>query len=482
MRAPRTTEAIYRRILTTIWRAVWFVRLPERPRALWLRLATAPESTVIPGLVLVDVATVAASLGWSAEEVERISAALPTTACRADWRAGVVWLPPILGWNPPASPKNVSGWRVAWAAIPDSPVRDEIREDLRLHCAGRCGGFEQAFAAACPVFVRPSPVELPLARVELVADDGITVTAAGIIDPVAAVRAIAGKLGVTIQIGPAPVPDVADVVEVLPRERQDPIPALRAFAPAPAVGPKPRTREGKRAAVLADRAAEVERVLDYHQRRRAEAFVHAGRAPTPLDAEAARAAIADLFAAGRTVVEIETAVDRLYEYVAGAPSRADAAARASWWTVAKLTTREVERLLKQSIGGGTPAGVGALVKQINDARPAGARSLSALSNVDTRPLATLLEAGGDPAEILDTMTQIAAVAQQQERDLKVRPLGDGEARIVRAWGPGLFNLSAWTAAQSVAERWAGGERGPALYLDLSRALADDEAGEAAKSG
>ena len=62
MRAPRTAEVISRRILTTIWRAEWWQRLPERPRMLWLRLATAPESTVIPGLALVDVAKVAADL------------------------------------------------------------------------------------------------------------------------------------------------------------------------------------------------------------------------------------------------------------------------------------------------------------------------------------------------------------------------------------------------------------------------------------
>jgi len=55
MRKPRHTEEIYRRILTSIWRADWWARLPERPRLLWLRLATAPESTLIPGLVLVAV-------------------------------------------------------------------------------------------------------------------------------------------------------------------------------------------------------------------------------------------------------------------------------------------------------------------------------------------------------------------------------------------------------------------------------------------
>lgn len=481
MRAPRTAEVISRRILTTIWRAEWWQRLPERPRMLWLRLATAPESTVIPGLALVDVAKIAADLGWSIEEVERISAALPASSCRADWRAGVVWLPPVLGWNPPASPKNVAGWRVAWSSIPDSPVRDEIREDLRLHCAGRCGGFEAAFAAACPVFVRPPPAELPPARIEIRASEGIVVSASGVVDPVATVRAVAASLGVAITLGPAPIPEIVDVVEVMPRERQDPIPALRAFAPAQPAGPKPRTREGKRAAVMAERAAEVERVLAYHQDRRAEAFRFAGRPPAHLDETAAREAIADLLAAGRTVVELETAVDRLFEYVAGATGPAEAAGRASWWSLAKLKPAEIDRLLRQNIGATAPAGVGALVKQINDCRPAGARALTGLSQVDTRPICTLLETGGDPAAILDTMTQLAEVARAQEDDLKRRPLSEGEVRIVKVWGSGLFRLSAWTAAQSVADRWAGGERGPALYLDLSRALGEDE-GEAAKSG
>lgn len=480
MRKPRPADEIYRRILTSIWRADWWARLPERPRLLWLRLATAPESTLIPGLVLVDAATIAASLGWAREEVERISAALPTSCCRADWHAGVVWLPPVLAWNPPQSPKNVSGWRSPWVQIPDSPLRDEIREDLRIHCAGRLGGFEAAFAAACPVLVRPQPAELPPARIEITAGDGIVVSAAGVVDPVAAVRAIAASLGVPIQLGPAVVPEIVEA-EVMPRERQEPIPALRTYAP-PAAGPKPRTRDGKRAAVLAERAAEVERVFAYHDQRRRAAFEHAGRAPTPVDEDGVRAAIVDLFAAGRTVAELETVCDRLYEYVAGAPGRAEQYTRASWWTLGKLKAQEVERLLRQGVGSSDPAGLGALIKAINDIRPPGARALSPLSMVDKRPVALLLETVRDTAAILDTMQQIAEAAAGQERELKARGLADDEVRIVKAWGPDLFRLSAWMSAQAVAERWASGERGQALYVELSRALAAEDDADAAKSG
>lgn len=481
MRKPRHTEEIYRRILTSIWRAEWWARLPERPRLLWLRLATAPESTLIPGLVLVDVAAVAASLGWTREEVERISAALPTSCCRADWHAGVVWLPPVLGWNPPQSPKNVLGWRVSWAQIPDSPLRDEIREDLRIHCAGRLGGFEASFAAACPVIARPKPADLPPARIEITAGDGILVSAAGVVDPVAAVRAVAASLGVSIQLGPVAVPEVVEA-EVMPRERQEQIPALRTYAPPAAAG-RPRTREGKRAAVLAERTADVERVFAYHDQRRRAAFEYAGRAPTPVDADGVRAAIVDLFAAGRTVAELETVCDRLYEYVAGAPGRAEQYTRASWWTLGKLKAQEVERLLRQGVGSSDPAGLGALIKSINDVRPAGARALSPLSMVDKRPVALLLETVRDTAAILDTMQQIAAAAGEQERELKVRALVDDEARLVKTWGPALFRLSTWMTAQEVAERWAAGERGAALYVELSRALAADDAdADAAKSG
>jgi len=419
MRKPRHTEEIYRRILTSIWRADWWARLPERPRLLWLRLATAPESTLIPGLVLVDVAAVAASLGWT-------------------------------------------------------------REDLRIHCAGRLGGFEASFAAACPVIARPKPADLPPARIEITAGDGILVSAAGVVDPVAAVRAVAASLGVSIQLGPVAVPEVVEA-EVMPRERQEPIPALRTYAPpAPA---RPRTREGKRSAVLAERTADVERVFAYHDQRRRAAFEYAGRAPTPVDADGVRAAIVDLFAAGRTVAELETVCDRLYEYVAGAPGRAEQYTRASWWTLNKLKTSEVERLLRQGVGSSDPAGLGALIKSINDVRPAGARALSPLSMVDKRPVALLLETVRDTAAILDTMQQIAAAAGEQERELKVRALVDDEARLVKTWGPALFRLSTWMTAQEVAERWAAGERGAALYVELSRALAADDAdADAAKSG
>lgn len=479
MRKPRHTEEIYRRILTSIWRADWWARLPERPRLLWLRLATAPESTLIPGLVLVDVAAVAASLGWTREEVERISAALPTSCCRADWHAGVVWLPPVLGWNPPQSPKNVSGWRVSWTQIPDSPLRDEIREDLRIHCAKRLGGFEAAFAAACPVLVRPPAAALPPARIEISAGDGIIVSAAGVVDPVAAVRAVAASLGVSIQLGPAVVPEVVEA-EVLPRERQEPIPALRTYAPP--ASSRPRTREGKRSAVLAERAADVERVFAYHDQRRRAAFEFAGRSPTPVDEDGVRAAIVDLLAGGRTVAELETVCDRLYEYVAGAPGRAEQYTRASWWTIGKLKAGEVERLLRQGVGSSDPAGLGALIKAINDIRPAGARALSPLSMVDKRPVAVLLETVRDSAAILDTMQQLAAAAGEQERELKTRALADDEIRLVKAWGPTLCRLSTWMTAQAVAERWVAGERGPALYAELSRALAAGDDADAAKSG
>jgi hypothetical protein len=422
--------------------------LSERARMLWLRLTLAAEGTSIPGVVMIradelaQALTAPASAPWGPEEVERVAASIPATMLRADWRAGVVWLPALLRWQAPASPKNVMSWRRPWAELPATPLAAEIHEELRLACAARGASFLRAFGDLTPQ--QPVTPALPEARVEIRGGDGpirVTISGIGEEDRAAAVLAMARQLGVAISITPAEIPAVVEVE----RAAQDPIRGLEDFVATP--------RKRGRAAPTEARLAEVERVLTYQQDRRAAAFLLAGKTETPIDLDQCRRLIAALLAQGRTVIECETVLDRQYESVARLASPAQRQAQAGWWSHMIWAPAKFAELLRLDIGAEQPAGVRGLAKLINEVAPLGTAPLRTTSAIEAAPLARLLDLRQDPAEILATAGAYAKVIAEQERLLKHRPLAAGEARLVKLWGPGMFSPGVWSAIQTATERW-----------------------------
>lgn len=479
-RKPRPRRPVpesFRRVLVScLWGPEMLGPLSERARMLWLRLTLAAEGTSIPGVVMIGAEELAKALTapgsapWGPEEVERVSASIPAAMLRADWRAGVVWLPALLRWQAPASPKNVMSWRRPWAELPATPLAAEIHEELRLACAARGAGFLRAFGDLAPQM--PVAPAVPEARVEIRGGYGpirVTISGIGEEDRAAAVMAMARELGVTVSITPAEIPAV---VEVMPAT-QDPIRGMEDFVPAPA-------RKRGRAAPTEARLAEVERVLAYQQDRRAAAFTLAGKSETPIDLAECRRLIAALLAAGRSVVECETVLDRQYESVARLASPAQRQAQAGWWSHMIYQPTKFAELLRLDIGAEQPAGVRGLAKLINDIAPLGTAPLRTSSQVEAAPLARLLDLRQDPAEILATATVYAAVVAEQERLLKHRPLQAGEVRLVKLWGPAMFAPGVWSTIQTATERWpscADRER-HAVFLSVGAAF---KAGEPAGS-
>jgi hypothetical protein len=477
-RQPRRDDRFVHLNSTTIWTIGPLAGLGDQARLLWLRLATGPEVTPIPGLVLATSADIAASLGWRVEIVESVAASIPATALRADWRAGVVWLPPIIDWQKPHSPRNVIGWSTTWAALPETPLAADIHADLRIHCAKRDPAFALAFDTL-PVPIYAPPVEPP-ATIEIA---GVSITASGISDDQreAVVVGLARILNVPIDL----VRPAALVAAAPPATLA--LPALASFVPVAAPTPTPGRRQTKAGRIATEHGPKIDAILAYQDDRRHAAFVElAERAPTPIDHEVCRKRIAERMAEGRTDVELRTAIDRMYEHVGAGATPADRSARAAWWTAERWQPRPFGEMLRLEVGGARPQGVSGLVRQINAvAAGIGAAAISVLSKEQTRHLEHLLSLGHDDVSVLSTITDFAAIVRAQEARLQRsgQQLAPGEARLVKLWGPGLFRLSAWTGVQTAVERFNAGDTGEAVFVAVSRALQEAaSAPAAARSG
>lgn len=473
-RAPRPrrplAETFRRMLVSSMWSPEMLDPLSERARALWLRLSLAVESTAIPGLVLMHADDLAVALTaprsapWSADEVERVAASIPATMLRADWRAGLIWIPPVFRWHAPASPKNVAAWRRPWAEVPASPLAVEIHDELRLVCAGRGASFVRVFAELAPPLavaaLAPMEATIQIAGVE----GGVTVTASGIPENAGAavLRELARRLGIPITID---APAIVDVVEA-PQPSQPALAGLADFAPAPT------GRRTKAQAAAEDRAHDITRIIAYQRERRAEAFERAHRELAEIDEDACRKLIAERLAAGASVVDCTTAIDRQFEKVASAPSAASMQAEAGWWTATAWTPTKFRALLAMQMGAAPPDTARKLAKMINDAAPAGASPIRVLDEIGLRPLAQLLTLRPDVSAIVATTGTLAEIVTEQERSLRRRAQRPGEERLVRLWGAGMFRAAAWSGIQTATDRWHGADEAgrAAIFMALSEAM------------
>ena len=160
-----SAELIYRRVPVGIWTAL--AGLSDAAVVLLMRLRTGPETCSIPGLVVAGRAGLAEALGWPVRRLDAAARELEGPGLiRVDWTARTIWLPAAIVETPPANPNMVAGWRSAWAQVPPSPLRDQVRRELWTNVAGRGDTYRQALVAAigeAPVqpsgesFPEPSP-------------------------------------------------------------------------------------------------------------------------------------------------------------------------------------------------------------------------------------------------------------------------------------------------------------------------------------
>ena len=146
--------ARYRLVETRFWTDAK-VRALSKPQPcglfLLFRLMTGPETIIIPGVIVTTRAGLAEKLGWDAKGFGKAFAELYREGwAKADWDAGLVWIPNGIKHNSPANPNVVKGWAKEWPEIPECPLKGEILQALREHIEGLGEGFAKAFAERFP--------------------------------------------------------------------------------------------------------------------------------------------------------------------------------------------------------------------------------------------------------------------------------------------------------------------------------------------
>lgn len=109
------------------------LQLAPSPAALYLRLATGPESTRVPGVLRVGRAALAEALGWSPRQLTRCMDSLEDAGLvRADWSARVVYLPQVTAQpcSMPTSPSAAAMYGRELADLPRCQVVADVERDL----------------------------------------------------------------------------------------------------------------------------------------------------------------------------------------------------------------------------------------------------------------------------------------------------------------------------------------------------------------
>ncbi len=161
--------ARYRKIDIRMWGDREVLRL-SRPQpngqSLWVYLLAGPATGIIPGAYRVREGGLADELGWPLEAFREAFAEVNGDAFRdgvghgahkplakADWDAGMVWVPNGIKHNPPQSIHVITSWSETWDELPECDLKLEAYHGLRAFVEGMSKGFLKAFDEAIP---RPS--------------------------------------------------------------------------------------------------------------------------------------------------------------------------------------------------------------------------------------------------------------------------------------------------------------------------------------
>ena len=131
---------------------------PETPNAqhLFLYLLTGPFSTRIPGIIITEKQSVAASLGYTTKEGTFVSgfnecwSKLMENNVREDEKNRIIWFIKALSndrrSNRPANPNVIRGWKSDWSLIPECELKSDIYCGLKAFVKGLGGGFVKAYS------------------------------------------------------------------------------------------------------------------------------------------------------------------------------------------------------------------------------------------------------------------------------------------------------------------------------------------------
>lgn len=120
-------------------------------RDCWIHLLTNRETSNIPGLYRAYPETLARDLGWPVKGyLEAFGEALAKGMVKADWNAGLVFVPGAIRRNVPQSPNVIMSWRETWAELPTCSLKLEAYQHFKVYVEGLPQGFRIAFDKALP--------------------------------------------------------------------------------------------------------------------------------------------------------------------------------------------------------------------------------------------------------------------------------------------------------------------------------------------
>jgi hypothetical protein len=130
-------------------------------QSLFLYLLTCPERTPLPGLFRAYEAGLAQALGWSLDGFRRAWAEVSEAQMvKADWKAGLVWIPKAIVHERPESPNHIAGWKSAWDELPECDLKAEAFESMRPFIEALGETFAEAFVDACPKPLRSMKMKM----------------------------------------------------------------------------------------------------------------------------------------------------------------------------------------------------------------------------------------------------------------------------------------------------------------------------------
>jgi len=144
--------ATYRKIDIRIWGDERFRSLsapPPNGRDCWFYLLTNRFTTNIPGLFHAYEETLARDLEWPVEGFrEAFGEAFREGMVKADWKAGLIFIPNAIEYNMPESPNVVRSWRRTWDDLPECSLKVEAQQHLKAFLEAFGEAFGKAFREA----------------------------------------------------------------------------------------------------------------------------------------------------------------------------------------------------------------------------------------------------------------------------------------------------------------------------------------------
>src|SRR5579859_4660658 len=93
---------------------------PPNGQDCWIYLLTNRYTTSIPGVYAAFEETMARDLGWPLEGFrDAFREAFSKGMVKADWRAGLVFVPNAIKYDPPQSINVVKSWKDVWNELPE---------------------------------------------------------------------------------------------------------------------------------------------------------------------------------------------------------------------------------------------------------------------------------------------------------------------------------------------------------------------------